>query len=328
MIKKIITGIVLLFVSLSVTAETVPPGISKEDKARIREAVLIADKYGESIWKGISRVPFSLILVTDSTEYLLFHSSPTSDFTLLETDTILRTKMYWRKRQFATKLLATFPAVGGINCIVMGTPANTGKNTTEWIITLLHEHFHQYVYSQPGYYEAVQQLDLAGGDQTGMWMLNYPFPYESKAVVRRYNKYILSLKKAAEGGSGKRYLKSRNSLAAMLKPADYRYFSFQLWQEGIARYTEYKFLEAMINYTPSAVITALPDFVSFEKYKQEFYSAEMQKLGVYRLPEEKRVCFYAVGFAEGILLDRLNHEWREGYLNNKFYLEKYRKAYR
>ncbi len=30
-----------------------------------------------------------------------------------------------------------------------------------------------------------------------------------------------------------------------LKPDDYKYFSFQVWQEGIARYTEYKFLEAM-----------------------------------------------------------------------------------
>lgn len=319
--KKIISAIVLLFVFSGIYAGDVPV-ISPADKARIKEAVLISNKYSETVWKGMSSATFSFILVTDSVEYLLFHPTPSPDFIFLEEDPILNTKIYWRKRQFATTLLATFPAVNGINCIVAGTPANTGKNTTEWIITLLHEHFHQYVYSQPGYYDAVQQLDLSGGDQTGMWMLNYSFPYTDAGVGKLYNKYTAALKQAAAGGDVHKYIERRKKLAANLQLADYRYLSFQLWQEGIARYTEYKFLEVMKDYSPSAEIKALPDFVSFETYRQQLYTAEMNSLTGLKLPDAKRVCFYSVGFAEGLLLDRTNPQWRYRYLVNRFYLEK------
>lgn len=325
--KKIITAIILLFVFFSTYGKETP-AISPADKARIKEAILINSKFGETLWKGIAEAPFSLVFVTDSIEYLLFHPSPSPDFIFLEEDLSLHTKIYWRKRQFAIGLLATFPAVGGINCIVAGTPVNTGKNTTEWIITLLHEHFHQYVYSQPGYYAAVQQLNLSGGDQTGMWMLNYPFPYTNASVVSQYDKYITALQKAAEGGNVHSYLKERKQLAAMLTRADYRYFSFQLWQEGIARYTEYKFLEAMKDYIPSAEIKSLPDFVPFEIYLEKFYKTEMNNLAGLKLPEEKRVCFYSVGFAEGLVLDRINPQWRDRYLVNRFYLEKYLEGYK
>jgi len=40
----------------------------------------------------------------------------------------------------------------------------------------MHEHFHQLQNGQPRYFQAVQDLGLSHGDNTGMWMLNYPFP--------------------------------------------------------------------------------------------------------------------------------------------------------
>src|SRR6185436_8920067 len=52
-----------------------------------------------------------------------------------------------------------------------------GRTDGEWLRTVLHEHFHQWQSALPGYYERVGALDLAGGDQTGMWMLNFDFPY-------------------------------------------------------------------------------------------------------------------------------------------------------
>ena len=325
--KQFVVIILLLFIT-DLSLGQSAPHITLEDKLRIREAITISEKYGEQIWSGIGKTTFAIVLVTDSIEFLMFHPAPSPDFSLSETDSILHAKIYWRKRQFSPNLLATFPAVNGINCVVVGTPENTGRNTTEWIITLLHEHFHQYVYSQPDYYASVEKLELSGDDQTGMWMLNYPFPYSTQGVAKQYNKYVLSLSKAITGYKIKGYLKQRKKLKELLKPADYRYFSFQLWQEGIARYTEYKFLEAMKSYQPSQEVAGMTGFISFDQYKEKLYTDEIKNLLQVKLPDGQRVCFYASGFAEGLLLDKLNPVWRGSFLKDKFYLENYYKDYK
>lgn len=88
--------------------------------------------------------------------------------------------MFFRKRMYPIAMQATFPGVNGVNTIVIGHAELTAdKTSTRWVLTVLHEHFHQLVYSQPGYYADVEKLGLAHGDKTGMWMLNYPFPYDS-----------------------------------------------------------------------------------------------------------------------------------------------------
>src|SRR5215831_9829251 len=42
------------------------------------------------------------------------------------------------------------------------------KTSTPWVITLMHEHFHQLRDAQPGSFEAMIKLGLARGDTTGM----------------------------------------------------------------------------------------------------------------------------------------------------------------
>ena len=306
------------------------PQMRKEDKIRIKEAINISNNFGDKIWYGISQVPFVVLLVTDSIEFLINHPYPSADFKISEEDSLLKTKIYYRKKQYSKTFLATFPAVNGINCIVAGTPENTGKNSTDWIITLLHEHFHQYQYTQRDYYTSVAALDLAGGDETGMWQLNYPFPYDSLPVNDQYTKYTSALSKAVSGIDTKNFKKllnefiiERKKLMQLLKPADYRYLSFQLWQEGIARYTEYKFLQLLDEYTPFTDIFLLADFIPFKKFKEQFLGSHLAAVTGLKLENEKRVCFYDIGLSEGILLDKLNPKWRSNYLNKKFFLENY-----
>src|SRR6478672_4436784 len=171
------------------------PELRYADKIRIKEAVAISTQFGDQLFTGYSAVPFTIDLITDSTEFLINHPTPSADFILLEKDSVLNTNIYYRKRQFDPHLLATFPAVNGLSCIVVGTPENTHKNSTEWIITLLHEHFHQYQNTDTNYYKSVEGLNLSGGDQTGMWMLNYPFPYDSLPVKKQYEKFTNALYK-------------------------------------------------------------------------------------------------------------------------------------
>jgi hypothetical protein len=310
------------------------PKIRIEDRVRIREAANISRLYGEKIWTGMNGAPFAIILVADSVEFLINHPTPSEDFTSLGYDSVLGSQVYYRKAVFDKHFLATFPAVNGLNTIVMGTPENTGRSTSEWIVTLLHEHFHQYVNSSPDYYAAVNQLDLSGGDKTGMWMLNYPFPYADSIIGLQSKNYAQALSQtlSAVGADSfevrfKVYAAERKRLQQYLKPADYRYFSFQIWQEGLARYTEYKFLELLDDYEPSKEVSQLPDYVSFKRYHQALYKNMVRRITQWYLHDHERDCFYALGFGEGLVLDRLDAAWRNKYLTDKFYVERYSKAF-
>ncbi|MDH3650250.1 MAG: hypothetical protein OEQ53_11235, partial [Saprospiraceae bacterium] len=228
-----------------------------EDKIRIREAFMINQKYGDEVWKGLRYIPFVISLVTEDFEYLINHPYPSDDFVRIGFDTILEANVAYRNRQYSPYLLATFPAVNGVPTIVVGTPENTDLTSTEWIITLLHEHFHQWQMSDTNYYGAVNNLDLSGDDQSGNWMLDYSFPYDEPLVIEAYRSYVYSLSQAIQSKQGRpfaktfrRYLTARRQLHKSLAPRDYDYFSFQLWQEGIARFTEYDLLSKMKNYLP------------------------------------------------------------------------------
>jgi hypothetical protein len=328
--KNMIISLFMLLVANYFCKGQSVPKMNNEDKIRIREAIKLSNQVGHKVWKGIAKVPFVILLITDSVEFLIHHPYPSAEFALSENDTLLNTKILFRKRQFPTGMLATFPAVNGVSCIVVGTAALTGKSTTDWIVTLFHEHFHQYQFTYPDYFASVDKLELSGGDQTGMWQLNYAFPYSDAAIVKQYNSYRDALSTAVSNISNtgfkktfKKYLKERAKLQQTLSPADYRYFSFQIWQEGIARYTEYKFLKELEGYYPTAEVTKLKDFVPFKEYKEDFYHLQLKKLSDLKLDDDKRLCFYAVGFAEGLLLENRSSQWKEKYLIDKFYIEDY-----
>ena len=69
----------------------------------------------------------------------------------------------------------------------MGQAENTWvKTSTPWVITLLHEHFHQLQDSQPKAMVDLAGLNLAPGDQTGLWMLTFPFAYDRKDVHEQF----------------------------------------------------------------------------------------------------------------------------------------------
>lgn len=156
----VITLTIFLFTLTAGFAQT-KPQMRQADKVRIKEAITLSKQFGNEVWKGYSEIPFTVLLVTDSTEFLINYpkADPGNDFRFLEYDSDLSSKIYVRKRQFSPHLLATFPAINGVNCIIVGTPENTKQSSTEWIITLLHEHFHQYEQADPDYFESVAQAD-------------------------------------------------------------------------------------------------------------------------------------------------------------------------
>ena len=318
----------LACLSSFVFAQTLP-SIPQRDRIRLAEAFRVMDRFGDRIWNEWNDAPFAVVLVTPKTEFLLRNPKPTPDFQSLGFDSLLGSVVYARPRTFPTDLLATFPAVNGVLTIVIGQAENTeAKESSRWVLTMLHEHFHQVQYSRPGYYSGLKDLNLDKGDQTGMWMLNFPFPYDSVDVYREFGLVAQKLQEAILSPRPEfryrlnRYRSFRSELNGMLTPDQNRYLAFQLWQEGIARYTELE-MAALIarEYIPTEAFQSLDDYVPFGVELDKVRFGTISEIGNLSLKELHRTAFYSFGASEGILLNRCNPRWREEYFSHPFSLE-------
>jgi hypothetical protein len=300
--------------------------VPQDDRVRIAEAFRLAATLGDSIWPGWSRVPLATLLVTSDREYLIRHPSPSNDFTKAGYDSLLGSDVYTRPRVFDPNLLATFPAVGGIPTIVIGTPVATSRSTTRWMLTLLHEHFHQMQMSQPTYNTGVAALNLARGDRGGRWMLNYAFPYDSATVQARYNEFANELLRAFDSPSVAAnalpaLTASRARLQAAVAADDDRYLGFQMWQEGVSRYTELTVARrAAASYTPTPAFTALADYTTLSDAVAAMEAEIRSSLQQNPLGRLRRVAFYAAGAAYAQVLEATSPDWKSAYWTSGYQL--------
>jgi hypothetical protein len=251
---------------------------------------------GDRMWPGWAAAPRSVLLVGEETEILV---APPAGVEAFE-----------RKRTFDPKLLATFPAFSGEPTVVVGMPAATGKTEAQWLWTLVHERFHQFQYSRPGYYDRAEKLGLSRGDKTGMWMLNYPFPYEEAAEpYATFSRAVAAALRARQTPAFAARLREAkqawHSFRDTLEPDDYAYFRFQVWQEGVARYTE--------------VTLTTSEPCATDKPRNTIVEA----LDTPNLREQKRVAFYALGAGIAMLLDETSPDWKRSYLERPFEIDTY-----
>jgi hypothetical protein len=329
---KLLLVLLALLVASSVLAQD-KPNVPEVDRIRLAEAFRIGEALGNRVWKDWDKAPFAVLLVTPENEFLIRHPRPSKDFALIGYDSVLNSNVFFRKRTQQINFLATFPAVSGVSTIVIGQAENTSKKTsTPWVVTMLHEHFHQLQSSQPTYYADVDALNLSRGDQTGMWMLNFAFPYKDAQVKEQFStlskllaEALQAKKKSEFSAKLKAYIQARQAFQQMLSPDDYRYFSFQVWQEGIARYTEVRIADlAARKYKPSKEFRALKDYTPFKEVADSILNKQvLTSLPTLQLEKSERLAFYPFGAAEGLLLDRANPKWQSGYFTEKFYIDKY-----
>lgn len=271
--------------------------------APVVEAFQLFDRVGESVWPGWGSAPTQLLLVADTVER--FYRTPGNGM------------VTWsRKRVFNPRFQATFPAVGGVPTIVIGTPAGTGTPADRWVLVALHEHFHQLQYSRPDYYSRLTALGLARGDTTGMWALNFPFPYDSAAVqgaVRRWAAAMQEALRATGRSADAAYAEARElkrALDAMLAPDDRKYLDFQLWQEGVPRWIE--LATARAGHGAGLVADSTLAW-------QE--SRVVDDLGRIDLGAQRREVVYALGAAMAELMERRGKTWKARYFERMFVLE-------
>ncbi len=308
------------------------PSVPDIDRVRIAEAFRLADAVQDKIWPGWSSAPFAVLLVTPKYEYLMRHPNPSSDFTLIGYDSVLKEKVWYRERQYAVSFLATFPAVNGLPTVVIGEAEyTTSKTSTPWVVTLLHEHFHQLQYSRPGYYDGVTALGLDHGDKSGMWMLDFPFPYADSAVQAKFAAAARALGAAVQERGRPGFAEAvaafeRDDKALLEKagPEPAKYLAFELWQEGIARYTEYRIAAAAANgYEPGAEFKALKDYTPYSATAAKILSAIETELANEKLGDDRRTVVYNFGAAMGLALDGWAPGWQAKYFAEPFALEPY-----
>lgn len=311
----------------TVTVLVSPPlaaqeGFAAEDRIRVAEAFRLAERLQDAVWPGWSVAPFELLLVTADRELLFHAGAPPSGWTATEPVAGLPGPVWQRARVFPLTFLATFPAFGRSPVIIIGRAETTGKNSTAWALTVLHEHFHQLQMSRAGYFDAVNALDLSAGDTSGMWMLTYPFPYDSAPVARAMAALAQELAEAVQhpsdanrNGFWQRYRQFLDSLGER----DRRYLRFQLWQEGVARYVELRAAEvAAREFTPSPEFTGLRDYQPFDSLARRLREGIISELRAADLPAQRRVLFYPFGAGLALLLDQSGAMWKADYFDWTF----------
>jgi len=325
-----ICGLGLLLLGVAAAPRVVfpqaTPQLRQPDRVRLAEAARLADRFCDRLWPGWERTALQVLLVSDSAEFLMGSPRPTPEFTPLGRDSLLHREVWTRPRHFSPTLLATFPAVGGVPTIVIGSAERTNKSSSAWVLTVLHEHFHQWQYSQPGYFAGVARLALARGDTTGQWMLNYPFPYDSAPAQLAIRQLASGLLRALDapprsrGRALKDVVAARESLRTGLAAADYRYFEFQLWQEGVARFIEYAAARAAQSDQPSAEFRSLPDYQAYGKTADSARRSLRRELEELNLGKQRRVAFYPLGAAIALLLEETQPDWKRAYAERPFEL--------
>lgn len=274
----------------------------------LAQARSFAQVHGEALWPGYGTAPFGFLLVNEKEESLLCRDQVPDGFRPAGTDTATGCKRYTRARSgLPDTLLAAMPMFGPPAVIVMGTPKSTGRTEANWLRTILHEHFHQWQNSLPDYYPRAFALDLTGGDQTGMWMLNYPFPYSRADMIaaQATASHVLADAVAARGTAEFKpkldaYLAKRAAFRAAVSEKDWRYIDFQLWQEGVARWTEIQLGKAYPDEAVAASAARLE-----QRTLEELRKPDIAGLG--------REFVYAYGAAEAMLLAACGPKWRERY---------------
>lgn len=285
---------------------TVSPQVDPSLLRSIKSAHDQATSIGSKIWPNYDEAPFGLLVTLESREVLFCHGAIADGFSALPSDPITKCDLQERANVFPKNMLAAMPVINGVSTIVMGTPQSTGRDEASWTRTIFHEHFHQYQSTFNAYYKRLNELNLSNGDTTGMWMLNYPFPYKdatfnsslSKAAHELHDVVTQHDASLQEHVSG--YLKARQELEASVSANDWKYLELELWAEGVARWTE---IEIALR-SDDHEVAASGDWL-----KQHTISS----LLALDAPDSGREIVYPYGAAEAMLLDRCNATWRQDY---------------
>lgn len=305
-----------MWVLLSAVALAASPQLPSElDRRMIADAQAIVRNEGDILWAGLSQAPLPTLLIGPERE-TLFCGLPSLGFSAIGFDPITRCTMQVRARELPVDLAAATD-LGNVSVIHMGLPDALEATQADWIVTFLHETFHQYQSTLPGYFSAVDVVRARLGKTGEQWVLEYPFPYADPkvkaafAAMTQSSGQFLSAENDAQANAAIRsYVEARNRARVAMSPDDWLYYEFQVGQEGVARWTELRFATAAGDTRPEIAIIC--------KERTSGLAVSLSAINSQGLNMWKRSTFYVLGAIEASMLERVRPQWQREYANNPF----------
>lgn len=271
-----------------------------------RQGIELSRSVAAELWPGMAALGDGFVVLDDTeSTAVCFESAP--GFRPTSSSPLPDCRAHVRERVLPRSLQASLNLFGPEESVVVAAPDVLDQSHAEWLLKFVHERFHQWQSTRTDYLVQIDALELAGDDTTGMWMLNYPFPYDDPALGLQFRELGASLLKAIDSESAadaRAYVKQRKQAFAVLNSDATRYAEFQLWKEGAARWTEI----ALGDYAATtSTHNALADAAAALRAEERAHLADLD------LATYGRGVFYALGAFEWALVDQHDQGWREAY---------------
>ncbi len=289
------------------------PKLQQEDVEVIKEAFNLWKTKGEEVWKGWTKIHMPFIYRKKNFEYRInFPSSIKEKGQFVER--IENMDVYGKNIQ-KKNVVAASKDINNISAVVLSSPSILEMTKTEWIITAMHEMFHVFQSSSKIYQNKIKNLNIAYGNDAS-WMLNYPFPYKDTSLNTMSHMQGYLLYKIYQSADFKENMYDCFLLKDILtlykneilrkygNEKNYKYSNFQQSIEGVAKYTEIKMAEiAATDYVP----------LSPKIHFTDIYTNQINVIRHCGKGTGGRLTFYYLGLGKCLVLDKINHEWKNSY---------------
>ncbi len=297
-----------IFASVIATAQADPAAGEQDVFALGRAAVALSRGPAAAVWPGLAGLGPEFAVVDGGVETVVCRDSAPG-FQPVAAPPLAGCDAFERPRVFPEGMQASLNLFGVEETVLVSPPAALGQDALEWTLLFVHERFHQLQSTFPDYRPRIDALDLDNGDDTGMWMLMHPFPYDDPSIageVRQIGRLLATLMTSNDTQRLADYLVARQRLMERLSPKNRRYLEFQVWKEGAARWTE-------IAVARSLAGSEHPQAAEFARLGQRIMDRVVSVLDDANLPEQRRGWFYVMGAAEWSVVDRFDPGWRDRY---------------
>ena len=191
---------------------------------------------------------------------------------------------------------------------------------SDWYISaVLHESFH--VVQAKVAYEKLAASEYAASLEAG-----YPWAdAEFRAAWVEERRQLADALREEDPDSLReqvaRWIQLRSARRQTLSPEMIGYERQREWLEGLAKYAElsiWKLAGESADYSPSEAVQGVADFHSYDNARKR-WDQEVQQLA--RDLQFDDTQFYYTGWAQAVLLDRLNISWKEKAMQAEVYLD-------
>lgn len=288
----------------------------------IKEAFKFQYRYGPLIWKEWKNENYPLCFKTTEFDYLINHPNPPSDFSKKYYDERLLTTVWIRKNLDTLSFFAAYPINEEWTIII--TEPTKDYNKGLWLLKFAHESFHVFQHQM-----RAERIVNPFTDKYAIYHeLSFPFDYDSKSLMsamrleaeKIFNSVNTESLNDLDINITKKLFKHYQIILQQVTQDEshYKYKQWIEWNEGVARYTEYKLAQIAKESTAAKVSTeflqTFPE-TDFTKIWEENYNSTTHLNPIRFIGEgvRGRMCFYYSGMGKAYYLDRVKENWKNDY---------------